>query len=196
MSSDYVETHALIALSGKPVHRGHVELIEYAARGCDEVTCFVSTSDRVRPDEFPVSGLVMHAVWVKYIEPWLPASVDVVYGGSPVGKVWEVLGNVDKAQQEGTVYIVHGDPEDNAANFPKSSLEKYVPWLLENGWVRTWDVARTRTTEISGTQMREWLQRGEFKMFAAFLPPFVPARELWDELQDAAKTMKRVKKRK
>ena len=83
----------LVPLSAKPYHAGHHYLVEMAANANDKVVIFASTSDRRRPNEYPISGESMKKIWVNEILPILPSNVDVVFGGSPVRKVYETIGD-------------------------------------------------------------------------------------------------------
>ena len=83
----------LVPVSAKPYHAGHHYLIETAASKNDKVIVYASTSDRKRKGEFPVSGRVMQDIWVNEILQLMPENVDVVFGGSPVRKVYEAIGD-------------------------------------------------------------------------------------------------------
>lgn len=185
MAAHYM--HALIPMSCKPAHEGHIALIELAASECEDVTCFVSVSDRLRTGEFPISGRIMHDAWISRIEPSLPGNVNCEYGGSPVGKVWARLGEADVDQYDEVTWLIYSDPTDIAENFPRSSFEKYTPFLVENELVTTQAVPRSSTVDISGTQMRKFLASGDRRSFADYLPSCINADDLWNELQAAAR---------
>ena len=83
----------LIPLSAKPYHSGHHHIVQLAARENSKVILYVSTSDRIKEGEFPIYGKSMLEVWKREIENILPKNVEIVYGGSPVRKVYEFIGD-------------------------------------------------------------------------------------------------------
>lgn len=182
----------LIAMSGKPVHAGHYRLIEIAAKENDEVLVFVSTSDRKRPGELIIKGDDMLKIWKLYIEPSLPNNVTVEYGGSPIRKVWETLGEANEEGSDDT-YVIYSDPEDMQNNFPPGSFEKYAPDLYNRRQIVLEPIHRSSTINISGTKMRSFLVKGEMEEFIDHLPKPVQGhgREIWNILSSGAMASKR-----
>jgi hypothetical protein len=162
---------ALVPISGKPVHAGHWGLIEIASRENDEVLLFISTSDRKRPGELTIYGSDMKQVWEKFLEPALPMNVEVTYGGSPVGHLYEEL---EMAEEEGSedVYQIYSDKED-ILKYTDTALGKVAPTLLSDGQIVRRGVDRNETVNISGTKMRALLKAGDVEGFARFLPAAV-----------------------
>lgn len=176
----------LIALSAKPLHVGHHELIMLASQECDVVHAYVSTSDRIRKGEVPVYGHDMITIWTDMIEPILPDNVKVEYGGSPVGKIWSELGEenlvpVDKS------FIIYSDPHDITANFPERSLIKYAGNLYKAGLVTLRAVSRSETTDISGTEMRQFLSDDNRLAFIHNLPKGLDGNAIWNRLYASSK---------
>lgn len=163
---------ALIPGSMKPYHVGHHQLVLLAARECDEVHLFVSTSDREE-----VSGEAMKRIWDSLIEPVLPANVQVTYGGSPVGNAFAELGKASDAGSKDT-YVIYSDPDD-AGRFGDAQLQKYAA----NVKVERREVQRASTTYVSGTAMREFLRNDDFKSFSKFVPREIDASSYWKELR-------------
>lgn len=161
--------YGLIAMSAKPYHDGHDKLIRLAAGETDRVQLFVSTSDRKRKSELPISGATMLEIWHSFIEPSLPKNVDVVYGGIPIRKVYELLGAENDAGSNDT-YVIFSDPEDLVRNFPQGSLEKYAGDLYARGLIVLEPIHRTDTTNVSGTKMREWIATSNETAFVKHLP--------------------------
>src|SRR5258706_12308885 len=107
----------LVALGAKPAHVGHVRLIEFASSENDYVLAFVSLKDRRRKGEFPVSGDVMHKIWLDEIERVLPKNVIVLYDkASPVGRVYEFLGD-DDLEQSNDSFTIYADSVDANSAF-------------------------------------------------------------------------------
>lgn len=161
----------LLPASGKPWHAGHDSLLRIAARECDEVRLFVSTSDRKRPGEMPIYGVDMKRIWDEFLEPSLPSNVIVKYGGSPVGHVYAELST---GERDGTedVFVIYSDIED-IKNYTDASLRKSAPTLMENGQIKLRGVNRSETVNISGTAMRSLIAQGKIDEFIELLPPAV-----------------------
>lgn len=167
----------LVPGSFKPMHAGHMGLIELAARECDIVHVYASTSDRDN-----VSGQAMLKVWKELIEPVLPDNVDVTYGGSPVANVYKELDRADKAQSTDE-FSIYSDPTDVEKNYPDDRLAKVAPELMQLRAIVRRPVTRTSTVDVSGTKMREFLVSDDFKSFAKMTPKQVDAQKMWDILK-------------
>lgn len=182
----------IVSMSAKPLHAGHYGLIELAAKECDEAHVYVSLSDRARPGEVPVLGTDMEKVWKGYVEPTLPTNVSVTYGGSPIKNAFVELGKASEERSPDT-YVLYGDPDDLATNFPEQSLSKYAPFLWQHGQLETRPVKRTDTVNVSGTKMRQWLADGDEASFIAHLPKAVNGKAIWDILSATAKDPPKLK---
>ena len=125
----------LVPVSAKPYHAGHHYLIETAASKNDKVIVFASTSDRKRKGEFPVSGKVMQDIWVNEILQLMPENVDVVFGGSPVRKVYEAIGDACEAGDCLDSFTVYSDVVDTKMNYSSTNREKYMQPLWSAGQV-------------------------------------------------------------
>lgn len=183
----------LIAMSAKPFHAGHGAIIRLAARECDEVHLYVSTSDRARPGEVVILGADMARLWKETIESTMPANVNVVYGGSPIGNIWKELGHANEVGSQDD-YVLYSDPIDVEQNFQARFLEKYCGRLYETGHVRLRPVDRSSTVEVSGTRMREFLAAGDKENFTKFLPQGVDKDLVWDVLRKSASSLPSEKK--
>lgn len=180
----------LIPVSGKPYHAGHHYLVELAAAENDEVVLFVSTSDRVRKGEFPIYGTDMQRVWNEELEAIMPANVRVEYGGAPVRKVYEAIGDACKIDGVEETYVVYSDPTDTAQNYPQKNRDKYMQPLCDQGQVifaaeeNASSVTRgSGSPNVSGTKMRQSLEDGKFETFAAGMPDGVDAQNVWNILK-------------
>lgn len=187
----------VIAGSYSPYHIGHHKLIEIAANECNQVKVFVSTNDRIRPEQFPILGQDMKEIWARYVEPSLPNNVDVSYEGNPVRKIYEFIGKENEAGSEDT-YVIFSDPSDMEHSFPKHYLERYFGDLYANGRVVLEPVQRSETVDVSGTEMRSFLDAGEKQKFVDHLPDPLKHRgeEIWTRFQESALVTPRVPRRK
>lgn len=183
----------IIVGSFKPIQAGHYKLIELAAAECDQVELYVSLSDRARPGEVPILGSDMARIWKEYVEKTLPVNVKVTYGGSPVKNAWEFLGKANLAASQDE-FVIYGDADDVAGNFPDASLNKYVRDLYTKGQVKRRAVDRASTQDISGTQMRSFIERGDRTSFVKNSPQNVDANAIFDILSATAESKPDVKK--
>lgn len=174
----------LVPMAAKPYHAGHDGLVRIAAKENDVVKLFVSTSDRSRTGELNVSGDTMQIIWWDYIEPTLPGNVVPDYGGVPVGKVFEEL---ERAEAAGSIdtYVIYSDEED-ILKYTEEALTKSAPRLFSNGQIKLRGISRAETVEVSGTEMREFIENGDIVGFVALLPPAIQkhGREIFDMLVD------------
>ncbi len=178
----------LVPISAKPYHRGHHALVLKAAAENDEVVLFVSTSDRIRKNEFPIYGSDMKRVWKEELEPIMPESVIVEYGGSPVRKVYELLGAACESESD-NIFTIYSDPEDTKQNYPHLNRTKYMEPLFGQGKIifasEQNPDSLTRgvgTPNIRGEDLRLALSSEDFYKFASFLPEEVNAESVYDIL--------------
>ena len=174
----------LLPVSAKPYHAGHDGLVRIASNENDSVLLFVSTTDRARSGELRVSGDTMQTIWWDYIEPTLPQNVTPDYGGVPVAKVYAEL---EKAEAEGSTdtYVIYSDEED-ILKYTDEALNKSAPNLFANGQIERRGISRSETVQVSGTEMREFLEDNDVVGFIALLPPAIQknGKEIFDMLQD------------
>ena len=174
----------LLPVSAKPYHAGHDGLVRIASNENDSVLLFVSTTDRARSGELRVSGDAMQTIWWDYIEPTLPQNVTPDYGGIPVAKVYAEL---ETAEAEGSTdtYVIYSDEED-ILKYTDEALNKSAPNLFANGQIERRGISRSETVQVSGTEMREFLEDNDVVGFIALLPPAIQknGKEIFDMLQD------------
>lgn len=169
----------LIAMSAKPMHVGHMHLIEMASSENDVVELFVGASNRKRPGEYPILWTDMHEIWTKHLEPIIPANVNITYTPtSPVGYVYSYLGEANENGSSDT-FTIYSDPTDIRNSFPLRSLEKYLGNLCKNNQILLRPISRRETINVSGTDMRRWLQDGDAASFIDHLPPGVDGDDIW-----------------
>ena len=179
----------LIPVSGKPYHAGHHYLVEQAAADNDEVILFVSTSDRKRKGEMAILGADMLEVWKQELEKIMPSNVRIEYGGSPVRKVYDTIGQASESGTSQETYVVYSDPTDTMQNYPPKNREKYMQPLYGMGQVifaAEEDPTRFErgagSPDVSGTRMREAMSTGDFEAFAAGMPAGVNVENVWSIL--------------
>jgi hypothetical protein len=179
----------LVPVSAKPYHAGHHALITMASNENDKVKLFVSTSDRKRKGQFEIHGVDMIRVWQEELEKIMPGNVEIVYGGSPVKKVWETLQAAEADPGNQDTYVVYSDPVDTAQNYSEPQLEKYCGDLRSGGHcilaAEENPSAFTRgegTPNISGTAVREMLKAGNTEAFAAAMPAGVNSQNIFNIL--------------
>ena len=185
----------LIGMSAKPWHAGHDGLVRLAASENDRVVVFVSTSDRTRKGELTIFGSDMEELWHATIEPNLPKNVNVVYchGASPITKVWETLGNANENGSHDTLSL-YADPEDIASAYTENNLRKYCGNLFSGGQIILRAVKRSSTVDVSGTAMRQYLEKGDKESFIKYLPDGVDKDLVWNTLYASSKKAPSVKK--
>jgi hypothetical protein len=172
-------------MSAKPYHAGHDALVRLASFECQQVVVFVSTSDRVRKGEFPVRAETMAKIWVDIVES-LPNNVTAAFVSNPVAAVYEYIGarNSDtQPMQTDEVLVVYSDPVDMDRNFPERSMVKYGGALVNAKRLSRRHVPRNATVDVSGTQMRAWLQHGDKAAFVSKLPAGLDGDAVWDALR-------------
>lgn len=158
----------LVPGSFKPYHAGHDGLIRLALSQNDKVIVFSSTVTRARKGEMPISGQAMQRVMDEFVKPSLP-NVEFVSVQVPVSALFQELDNAEKNKST-DIYTIYSD-EDDIKKYSKNALMKYVPNLVKNNQVNTVGVKRGSVTpDISGTEMRAYLQSGNVKKFAEMLP--------------------------
>lgn len=178
-----------IAASGKPWHVGHDSMVRTAAAECDEVHLWVSTSDRARSGEVPVLGSDMAMLWKRTIEQSLPENVKVSYGGSPIWKMWNEIGEANEVGSTDT-YIIYADETDLSQNFAERDMVKYGGELYRTGRLKK----RATPRGFSGTKMRQFLEKGDKEEFMKHLPKGVDKELVWSTLHATARNPPVLKK--
>ena len=183
----------LIPMAAKPYHAGHHSLVQTASAENDQVLLFISLSDRKRKGELTIRGGDMEKVWKEQIESILPPNVSPVYGGIPVRKVYETLGDAENqlltTGETPATYTVYSDPTDTARNYPPANRQKYFPTLFSEGYVEFAGEenpgAFTRgegTPDVSGTSMRAAIQSCDLGALRKGLPQGIDAQKIYDTL--------------
>jgi len=182
----------LVPISAKPYHAGHHYLIEAAASQNEKVIVYVSTSDRVKPGEFPIYGNVMKRIWAEHLLKIMPENVEIDFGGSPVRKVYEYVGAACENLNLTDELTIYSDDQDTQANYPLDQREKYMnPLYSANKVLFAAEVLPESFTRgnvapnIRATTLRQHLLERNFVEFASKLPRQVNAYSIWDKLLKA-----------
>jgi ATP sulfurylase len=174
---------ALVPMAAKPYHAGHDGLVRIASNECDEVRLFVSIGDRVRPGEFPIYGSDMISIWNQFIEPSLPANVEIIYCNVPVKEVYATLEEAEQTGDTTTTFVIYSGGGD-ILKYSDLVLAKNAPTIFENQQIERRGVNRNETVNISGTKMRNLIAMGDIDTFVTLLPPAIQnhGKEIFDIL--------------
>lgn len=178
---------ALIPIAAKPYHAGHDGLVRIASSENDEVHLFVSISDRARTGEMKIDGETMFMIWKDYIEDTLPDNVKPFIDYTVIAPVSKVYSELENAESQGSqdVYTIYSDVDD-IKKYTDEMLSKVAPTLFSKGQIQRRGIERTETVDVSGTEMREFIEDGDAVGFTALLPPAIQqhGREIFDLLVD------------
>lgn len=181
------KTIALIPIAAKPYHAGHDGLVRIASSENDEVHLFVSISDRARTGEMKIDGETMFMIWKDYIEDTLPDNVKPFIDYTVIAPVSKVYSELENAESQGSqdVYTIYSDVDD-IKKYTDEMLSKVAPTLFSKGQIQRRGIERTETVDVSGTEMREFIEDGDVVGFTALLPPAIQqhGREIFDLLVD------------
>ncbi len=162
----------------KPVTKGHWALIKRASKENDRVLLFISTSDRGNSNEALITGSDMREIWESHLMLHLPPNVNVEFGGSPIKKIYETLGEANENHSIDT-FRVYSDPVDIEARFPEDKQQKYFGELYKHDQVEFVAVERSGDMDVSGSQMRSLLKNGMKAEFISLLPEGVDGEGIW-----------------
>lgn len=163
-----------IAISAKPVHAGHMGLIDIASRENDLVKVFVSLKTRARPGEIPIFQEDMTKIWNLYLIPVMPKNVEIEFVNVPVSAVFEDIIAASESMSK-DVYRIYSDPEDLASRFSPENFKKYAP----NVKIIPRPIKRTETVNVSGTKMRAAIASGDFNAFVSGMPKNIDVKAIW-----------------
>lgn len=170
---------AVIPIAAKPFHKGHDELIKQAiADGNESVIVFVSTGGREG-----INSSDMLPLWKNNYLPGISDTygdkIIVRFSESPMRDASLIASDLAKRNQ--AIVSLYGDPVD-AEERVKSIIDK-MPNL--EGRIVARNISRSRTNDISGTQMRQYLSDGNDKLFKENLPDWLSPEsraQIWSKL--------------
>lgn len=176
----------LIPISAKPYHIGHHYLIERASLENDSVMVYASISDRKRKDEYPILGNTMKEVWNNEILKILPENVEVVFGGSPIRKVYEAIGLACETNETSSMFTIYSDIIDTKSNYSIENRLKYMNPLWENKMVTfaaeqnpSLFIRGSGAPDVRGEDLRICLANNDFITFTKYVPSQIDACKYW-----------------
>lgn len=179
-----MSTFGILAGSFKPFHKGHLNLIQQAAANNEYAVIFVSLTDRQRNNEISISGKDMSIIWNEHLMSIMPdnAKVSFLEGESPVRRIYAILGAAEKSM-DGERYTIYSDPHDINKNFDEDKIKVHFPNLINNNKLEFIPIDRDGEFNISGTEMRSFLQDGNKANFINNLPDGIDKEEVWKILR-------------
>jgi cytidyltransferase-like protein len=168
-----MSTIGLLAGNFSPLHSGHFKLLEMAAENSDEVRVFVSLDGRGKKSQGALGGQQMAKIWEEIIEPFLMPNVFITYcqSESPIRKLYSFIGNSPAENQ----YEIYSDVDDAKRNYPDESIRKYFPDKIVN----VVPIERRQTKQISGTQMRKFIEENNEQQFSENVPDLFDKKKYW-----------------
>lgn len=183
----------------KPFTSGHFFLVQQAANDADKVYLLVSTSNRERKGELPIFwNEQMEDIWDKFLQKAMPSNVEVIYVKNPTGSTYEILGDANNDEGDDNTYILYGDETDVGRYYSDDKLQKYFPRLMQNDQIERKGFSRSDNIDISGTQMRDYIVKGDVEGFTSGLPRPVQryGQEIFDKLAKSIPMIKMPKPKK
>lgn len=160
----------LIAGGFKPFTAGHYFLVEEAAKENDLVHLFVSTKDRARPGELPISWKQMKQVW-KILVRGLPKNVEVHFSDNPTTDQFEVLTSAEADELDNNVYNLYADSKDIKRYDNPRIKERTLSRLYSNDQLIFKSFSRSSGVNVSGTMVRKAISDGDMSSFTKMMPP-------------------------
>lgn len=179
-----MSTFGIFAGSFKPFHVGHFHVIQTASKNNKNVVVYVSLSDRKRSGEATIFGKDMSDIWKNHLMKIMPENVKIAFlqKESPIRKIYATLGMAEESLL-GEKYKIYGDPSDLQKNFDEEKLKVHFPNLINGSRLELCPVSRKNEFQISGTEMRKYLDEGDKDRFMANLPDQVDKEKIWDILK-------------
>jgi cytidyltransferase-like protein len=175
--------------SFKPFHRGHYESILDAKKHVDKLMVIVSTADRIRPREFPLSGQASVQYIEKYIKPALEErGINVVVTStSPVKYTFDSVVELD-GSKDIEVYLFAG--QEDMDRFNQQALLRNFPNLVADDRIHAVETKTIvgDTQRFSGTAAREIIKNNDLKAFKEILPPIKAVQRDAAEILELFKT--------
>lgn len=159
----------LIAGGFKPFTAGHFFLVEEAARENDLVYLFVSTKDRVRSGQHPITWKQMKPVW-KILQSILPSNVEVHFSDNPTTSQFDILVDAEKDPTNHNIYYFYADSKDIKRYDNPRIRERTLPRLYSSDQLIFKSFSRSSGVDVSGTMVRKALADGNLADFTKMMP--------------------------
>lgn len=167
----------LYPIAAKPYHIGHHMMVQKGSQECDKFIIIVSLLDREN-----VSGADMACVWRDHIIPILPNNVSTIFlESSPVSRVFQILQLKEVDFSSDFSFRIYADSND-VSKYSLDKLQKVCPSIVMTNQVEVVGVPRETTTDISGTEMREFLASRDYASFKDFIPEEMDSKQVFDLL--------------
>jgi len=159
-------TIGIFVLAGKPVHDGHWKMIGRAAKECDEAIIITSSAGR---DELPAG--VMIDAWKAVLEPQFykdfPNATLIISSESPLSIAVHKIKSLKNVVSK---FFFYTDDEDAVGKFSVDKIAAMVkdPLAMEK-FVQV-PIPRSQTIQISGTEVRNFLNDNDHESFNMFVP--------------------------
>lgn len=164
-------TVGIFVLAGKPVHDGHWKMIGRVANECDEALIITSTSGR---DEMKPG--VMIDAWTSVLEPQFhkdfPNATLIISQESPLDIAIHKMRDLKDVVSS---FVFYSDLDDAQGKY---SIDKMADRIKDPAVMKKLQqvaVPRSDTTQISGAQMRKFLELDDKDSFDTFVPRSLPA---------------------
>lgn len=185
----------IVPMAAKPLHAGHWNIIEEAARECDIVYLLVSGKPRTS-DNVTITGDQMGRIWMKVLKNYLPNNVKLSFTPSPISATSGLISTFVN-EKNIVFYVYAGEPDasrgdDIILSKAKSTAETksgdagrvesrtvgtmLIPARARSlpGFERLQNLPEFANLEdkerISGTLMRLLIKHGIKDVFFALLP--------------------------
>lgn len=169
----------IIAGGFKPFTSGHMFMVEKAAKENKEVYLFVSITDRIRKNEYPIYWKQMEIIWSQFIAPFLSPKVKVFYSPNPLAALIDHLKIVNNDSNNKDKYTFYADSND-VKHMENDRIKITLSRIITNNQLQTSPVNREKNINVSGTMARQALSENNKTKFITMLPEY--QQKLYGEL--------------
>lgn len=161
----------IIAGAFKPLTKGHIYLINQAEKENEKVYLFVSTSDRIRKDEYPIYWEQMKIIWEQYTIPFLSSKIEIFFVSNPIASLYDHLKKIDENIKNKDVYTFYAD-ENDIKHIDNQRIKTSLPRIAKNKQLKTKSFNRQNNINVSGTMARKAIKESNKDYFKSMLPDF------------------------
>lgn len=161
----------IIAGSFKPFTSGHMFVLDKAVKENKEVCLFVSTTDRIRKNEYPIRWKQMEIIWEQFILPFLSPKIKVFYYPNPLAALIDHLKIVNADHKNKNKYTFYADSND-VNHMENDRIKITLSRIISNNQLHTSSINRETNINVSGTMARQALSENNNIKFIAMLPEY------------------------
>lgn len=122
----------------------------------------------------------MAKVWNEQLLSIMPDNVEVQFlKSSPIRKVYEAIMLRNGMKHSSISMRVYSDEKDIQENFSYASLSACCPNIVGTEFLELCPISREETVNISGSEMREFLRKGNKEKFFEYLPEGIDKEEVF-----------------